>query len=60
MCGKGYTITGEKIQYIKLSYKKGIKHFESLGFKLCINKRFMQKDDNYVHWNDKDKHWIID
>jgi len=56
----GYSATGNEIKYIKLSWNKGIKHFSSIGYKPCINKRYMQKDNKYVHWNDKDKHWIIE
>ena len=57
---KGYSTTGNEIKYIKLSWNKGIKYFKSLGYTICANKRYMQKDNEYVHWNDKDKHWIID
>ena len=56
----GYSITGKKIKYMKLSWNKGIKYFKSIGYTICINKIYMQKDNKYVHWNNKDKQWIID
>ena len=45
-----------------MSYKKGLKHFESLGYSLCPNDKFMQKQiENktiYVHF--VGGNWLIE
>ncbi len=58
----GYTLTGERKEFLKMSYKKGLKHFESLGYSLCPNDKFMQKQiENktiYVHF--VGGNWLIE
>ena len=59
MIETGYTITDDKISFIKMSYKKGLSYFAELGYIICRNSRYMQKGENIVHFNTINKHWIV-
>jgi len=59
MIKTGETITGEKVQYIKMSKAKGEKYFAAQGYTQQRNKNYWAKDGIYVHYNDIDKTWHI-
>ena len=56
---RGYTVTGNKIDYVKMSYEKGRSYFMSLGYNPCINKWFLRKNKSYVHFNIVNRYWIV-
>lgn len=56
----GYSVIGNPIRYIKLSYKRGLKYFSEQDYIQCNNAMYLQKDGEYVHFNKKCKMWIFD
>lgn len=55
----GYSVTGNKVEYIKMSKAKGKEYFADLGFVQSRNPNYMEKGNTIVYYNSRNKAWHI-